>query len=190
MRPEITLRPFFHSNTKAAKCFLLSSEIPFLIHGKVNPDKYFCGYKVYPMIYLVYLSAASYPYADEDLKEILLKSRQNNEARNITGLLLYHEGSIIQVLEGEKEQVQSIYQTISRDPRHKNILQMLSGELEERNFPDWSMAFKTISSSQFRELTGYTALSSTSFQASQTVGSAAERKIMTLLKSYVTVNVR
>ena len=74
------------------------------------------------MIYLVYLSAASYPYAHEDLKEILLKSRRNNEARNITGLLLYHEGSIIQVLEGEKEQVHSLYQTISRDPRHKNIL--------------------------------------------------------------------
>ncbi len=68
------------------------------------------------MIYLVYISAASYPYMDEELKNILLKSRQNNEARKITGLLLYHDGSIIQVLEGEKEQVLSIYQTISHDP--------------------------------------------------------------------------
>lgn len=156
----------------------------------VNSDKYFCGHNIHTMIYLIYISAASYPYTDEELKEILLKSRQNNEARNITGLLLYHEGSIIQVLEGEKEQVQSLYQTISRDPRHKSIFQMLSGELEQRNFPDWSMGFKTIPSGEFQELTGYTALDSASFQVSQRVGSDAERNILTLLKSYLTVNVR
>ncbi len=142
------------------------------------------------MIYLVYISAASCPYADEDLKKILLKSRQNNEARNITGLLLYHEGSIIQVLEGEKEQVLPIYQTISHDPRHKGVIELLSGELEERNFPNWSMGFRAISSSEFMELTGYAGLSSIYGQVSQTVGSDAGRKILTLLKSFMTVNVR
>ncbi|OLY94314.1 Sensors of blue-light using FAD [Cnuella takakiae] len=142
------------------------------------------------MIYLVYISAASYPYMDEDLKNILLKSRQNNEARSITGLLLYHEGSIIQVLEGEKEQVFSIYQTISKDPRHKGIIELLSGELEKRNFPDWSMGFRTITTREFKELTGYTTFSSASCKMAQKVGSDAEQEILTLLKSFMAVNVR
>ena len=49
---------------------------------------------------LVYISAANHEFTEKELHELLSKARKNNESYGITGMLLYHQGSFIQALEG------------------------------------------------------------------------------------------
>jgi hypothetical protein len=107
------------------------------------------------MIQLIYYSSASYPYSKEDLLEILNKSRENNERENITGILLYKDGSIMQVLEGDAEDVERRYAIISRDPRHKDVILVGEAEISERQFGDWTMGFRDLADSQLESLKGY-----------------------------------
>ncbi len=126
-------------------------------------------------------------YTNDDLSNILTKSRKNNTAKDVTGLLLYHEGSILQILEGDKEVVLSVYHKIEKDERHHKIIKMISGTTEERNFPDWSMGFKTVTDAEWKDLSGYLKLNSSSL-LSQLVNS--NKKINMTVNSFMTVNFR
>ena len=90
------------------------------------------------------MSYAPFLFTDEQLSELLVKSRRNNETRGISGLSLYSDGNILQVLEREKETVVSMYGHIGEDRRHSGILLMMEGETEIRNFPDYSMGFRKV----------------------------------------------
>lgn len=81
---------------------------------------------------------------DEELVELLRKSHQKNVPEDITGMLLYKDGSFMQVMEGPEENVFRLYNRILEDPRHKGIITLLKGPLEKREFGNWSMAFQNI----------------------------------------------
>lgn len=82
----------------------------------------------------------------EELKNLLIQSREKNKTLDITGMLLYREGTFMQIIEGEKKNVVELYDTILRDERHHGILEVLTGEITERNFEDWSMGFLNMDS--------------------------------------------
>ena len=100
------------------------------------------------MYYLIYMSTAIKLFADDELKGILAKSVANNTRNNITGMLLYSQGYFVQVLEGEKKAVEKTFAKILDDPRHKGIIELTQGDIEARNFPDWTMGFRAISPSE------------------------------------------
>jgi blue light- and temperature-responsive anti-repressor len=79
--------------------------------------------------------------ASEQIEQILIVSRRNNEAAEITGALLFSDTNFSQVLEGPRREVERLYETLHRDPRHKDLLLLLSEPLGARQFPDWSMAY-------------------------------------------------
>ena len=135
--------------------------------------------------YLVYLSSATHLYSDAELSQILSASRLNNSSKDVTGILLYHEGSIIQVLEGDKEIVTNLYLKIKEDERHKNVTRMVDGMCAERNFPDWSMGFETVSDNEWEEYSGYIHLNS---PALLSIIKKKNFKIDTMVKSFVTTN--
>ena len=137
--------------------------------------------------YLVYLSSARQLYTTSDLSDILKKSRLNNTNKNITGLLLYHDGSILQILEGDEESVMDVYHKIEQDDRHYNVLQLVTGTSEERNFPDWSMGFKTVTDEEWSEISGYLKLDPSTIL---TKIKNSNRKIGTLVSSYMSVSIR
>lgn len=139
------------------------------------------------IFYIIYLSSAKQLYTSADLSDILTKSRINNTGKNVTGLLLYHEGSILQVLEGDKETVMEVYAIIEKDSRHHNVIKMVTGTADERNFPDWSMGFKTVTGSEWNELSGYIKLNSADLLSHLT---HSNRKINTIVNSYMSVNFR
>ena len=89
----------------------------------------------------IYASAATQEVATRDLMELLRRARENNTRLIITGMLLHHEGSFIQILEGPENSVQSLFEIISRDERHTNILLLSKRMVEERSFGDWGMGF-------------------------------------------------
>ena len=104
---------------------------------------------------LVYLSNATNAMSEDELKEILTVSRKNNPAVNVSGVLIYCEGNILQVLEGAKEDVYKVYDKIKLDPRHDELIILQSREISARSFDDWSMGFRATTKSEFDELEGY-----------------------------------
>ena len=96
------------------------------------------------LINLVYISSAVYLMSEPELVELLRQSRDNNNPKGITGMLLYKDGNFMQVIEGEETAVMRLHEKILLDPRHKNILTLLRGPIEARQFGNWSMAFHNI----------------------------------------------
>jgi len=97
------------------------------------------------LVAAVYVSSASRPLRDDEILEILRVARLNNEKLDITGMLLYREGNFLQVLEGPAEAVDSMIQKIKRDSRHQGVILMSRKHIDERQFADWSMAFRNMS---------------------------------------------
>ena|ERR1700744_1288589 len=106
------------------------------------------------MYYIIYSSTGTKQFTEDELTAILSKSVTNNTRDSITGVLLYHEGSFIQLLEGEEETIRETYKRITGDSRHKHVTTIASGELKQRNFPDWAMGFKSINAEALKELRG------------------------------------
>ena len=107
------------------------------------------------MLALTYVSSATDLLSAEDLVALLAQSREANQARGITGMLLYRDGNILQCLEGPEAEVRAAYDAISRDPRHRGVLVLVEEEVEQRSFSDWSMGFKDLSGSETGDLTGF-----------------------------------
>jgi hypothetical protein len=105
--------------------------------------------------FLIYVSIATDRFAQKDLVDLLTISRRNNTAGGITGLLLYKEGKFMQLLEGEKKAVNRLFEKIKSDPRHGNVITLLSGEQEGRGFADFSMGFQNLDDPSLRALPGY-----------------------------------
>jgi|AntRauTorckE6833_2_1112554.scaffolds.fasta_scaffold26693_2 hypothetical protein len=96
-----------------------------------------------PIYYLVFVSAATRLYNDAELVSLLSKCRANNAKNGITGLLLYHEGNFIEIIEGAQETVERVYnEKIVGDQRHHHMVKLKTGTTAERSFPGWSMGFQ------------------------------------------------
>lgn len=93
------------------------------------------------MFELVYFSTAQEGLETKDISSILSTSRAFNNANNITGCLIYHQGEFIQILEGEKVIVRNLYERISRNKWHTNVVLLSEEEKAQRVFTDWSMAY-------------------------------------------------
>ena len=93
------------------------------------------------MYYLIYASSATSLMDEDQLLAMLEEFRTKNEKLGITGMLIYKGGNFMQLLEGDKDDVLQLYDAICQDPRHKLVTNILSGEVAERQFPNWSMGF-------------------------------------------------
>lgn len=96
------------------------------------------------LVSLVYVSYAADSTTDHDIKNILQTARDFNGRNNITGMLLYREPYFIQTLEGEKAVVDALYEKISGDPRHTNVVLVFENDIKKRSFAQWSMGFNKI----------------------------------------------
>ncbi len=90
---------------------------------------------------IVYMSTASPKFSPSEINRILHLSRARNKSRNVTGLLVYGDGNVIQAIEGPSDQVGALFGSISKDARHKDIIKVVDITAEKRDFPNWQMAF-------------------------------------------------
>lgn len=93
---------------------------------------------------LVYVSTASELLDEPTLMTMLADFRTNNHRRGVTGLMLYCDGNILQLLEGEETVVEDLFCIITADPRHEAVTLLYSGTREQRDFPDWNMGFQRL----------------------------------------------
>ena len=91
------------------------------------------------LVRLLYASRAAAPLTPAVLDSILEQSRANNPAAGITGVLCYSDDLFIQVLEGGRDEVCGLYNTIVRDNRHAHVCILSYEEIRERRFGGWTM---------------------------------------------------
>jgi len=94
---------------------------------------------------LIYTSSATPALDDFTLREIAHTSSFNNQVLGITGLLLFHDGSVMQVLEGDEMSVCSLYGKVKRDPRHTGCLVLSARTAKQREFSNWFMGYRNVS---------------------------------------------
>ncbi|MVN75029.1 hypothetical protein GO988_01680 [Hymenobacter sp. HMF4947] len=104
---------------------------------------------------LVYQSLATVAITPAQLQHLLPTWRTRNHATGLSGLLLYGEQGVIQVLEGSPASVHQIYQRILRDARHYNVHTLADGLVPARAFGQWSMGFVELGAPDLSRLAGY-----------------------------------
>jgi len=107
------------------------------------------------LYHIAYVSFSHKVLSEKELEELLIKIRALNKKQGITGMLLYNNLSFIQVIEGEKEKLIQLYEKISKDKRHENIVKLLEEPIKKRVFPNWSMGFEIINNKQTAKIPGY-----------------------------------
>jgi hypothetical protein len=95
------------------------------------------------LYHIAYVSTAKDGLRYDDISGILEIANKNNKLRGVTGVLVYCNKHFFQILEGQKELVIDLYNEISTDARHDNIIKLQENEISDRNFASWSMAFKS-----------------------------------------------
>jgi len=93
--------------------------------------------------------------SDDNLKELLKKSRLKNATLNITGMLLYLDPFFIQILEGEEAVVDEWFNIIKQDSRHHKVKIIYKKPIEERSFSNWTMGFNKISDENLEAVEGF-----------------------------------
>jgi hypothetical protein len=106
------------------------------------------------MIQMSYLSQASAPMSADQLIALLMQCRTNNAERGLTGMLLYGNGTFLQVLEGEDAVVDRLVDTIAADPRHVGMRLLGRRTIERRQYADWSMGFERITDDNLKQVDG------------------------------------
>jgi len=97
---------------------------------------------------LVYVSSRSNFCTAKDIEQILESSVRNNQKKNITGVLLYSDRKFLQCIEGNYEDLKTLYDKIKQDKRHYNPMMIAFAPVRERLFPSWQMAGKSVNLEQ------------------------------------------
>ena len=93
------------------------------------------------LVRLLYASRSARDIDDALVASILERSQKHNLEHGITGILCtYSQGNVfLQVLEGSRAAVNTLYGTIVRDPRHSDVTLLDYAEISERRFATWRM---------------------------------------------------
>tara|TARA_R110002051_G_scaffold178594_1_gene248441 strand:+ start:9176 stop:9607 length:432 start_codon:yes stop_codon:yes gene_type:complete len=96
------------------------------------------------MYELVYSSKANTITDKIAILDILNTAEKTNLKLDITGCLVYHKTTFVQILEGTEQDVRELYAKISKDERHRDVVILHEGNIAKRSFESWSMAFHNL----------------------------------------------
>jgi hypothetical protein len=107
------------------------------------------------LVHCVYCSASTkMSLSSMELESLLAECRRSNSAANITGILLYQNGSFFQVLEGERDTVEPLFHKIGLDKRHHHTKKIIFEPIATRSFAAWTMGFPKITSKELATIPG------------------------------------
>lgn len=104
---------------------------------------------------MLYQSSPRQEFNALALFQLLTQAQLRNASLDITGHLLFVDGQFTQCLEGPPENLERLWQTIQRDPRHHHVELLMRQPIEQRRFPEWSMAFSTDSAFYVHGMRGF-----------------------------------
>ncbi len=99
------------------------------------------------LVRLLYASRATREIDDELVASIVGHAQKYNQEHGITGLLCSSsQGNVfLQVLEGGRVAVNTLYASIIRDSRHRDVTLLAYTEITERRFSGWRMGSVNLS---------------------------------------------
>jgi len=106
------------------------------------------------LIHCIYTSVANQQYDHQEMVVLLDLIRTNNKKLNVTGMLLYDDGSFFQVLEGPRAAVTELFEHIHRDPRHSKVSKIIEEAIPERNFAEWTMGYSEVTAKELKKIKG------------------------------------
>ena len=101
------------------------------------------------LVHCIYTSVQTHALGPEEIDDLIQRSRRNNQAHNISGVLLHIGRTFFQVLEGPPEKVKTLYRSILDDPRHTRIVQIIYEPIAKRYFGQSTMSLATLSPREF-----------------------------------------
>ncbi|NID12900.1 BLUF domain-containing protein [Fibrivirga algicola] len=135
---------------------------------------------------ITYFSTAAESTTDQDILDIVEFSRKKNARLNITGVLLYINGSIVQVLEGQQLAVEDVYKSIKADPRHTNVRTAINQPIARRLFSHWYMGYETLTTQQYEEVSTIISMD----PQAESTPDAKDSVILRMLKGFFDMNRR
>jgi hypothetical protein len=90
---------------------------------------------------LFYVSRAAGAVDNGALVALVRDARRRNDARGITGCLLFSGHCFAQVLEGARADVQALARRIADDPRHGGMRVLRERSCAEREYAGWPMGY-------------------------------------------------
>ncbi|QJW98308.1 BLUF domain-containing protein [Frigoriglobus tundricola] len=108
-----------------------------------------------PLLQIIYASAAAPTLTQTELENLLARARLKNSRLGITGILLHHEGTFLQVIEGPPDTVQGLFAKIIKDPRHTHVVLLLRRAVEAPSFEGWHVGFVNAERHDLEKLPGF-----------------------------------
>lgn len=96
---------------------------------------------------IVYVSRSTFTTMPAELgiepsvARILAQSRGNNARRGLVGALYFGDGCFFQCLEGRTLEVDRLYATLLRDPRHTDLQVLSRRAIPHTSFSTWAMKY-------------------------------------------------
>ena len=97
------------------------------------------------LVRLLYASRVAPSVNPEMLSAIMRSSRANNPKIGVTGVLCCSDGIFMQAIEGGRTAVSKLFQKITADPRHTEVVLLSYEEIAERRFAGWAMGQVNVS---------------------------------------------
>jgi hypothetical protein len=93
---------------------------------------------------IIYRSTTTAPSgrAADDIPGILREATARNGIEGITGLLYTQDDCFLQAIEGPEESVADLLAGLNGDDRHRDITILVDRAIDQREFGDWTMAYR------------------------------------------------
>ncbi|NJX16165.1 BLUF domain-containing protein [Tamlana crocina] len=79
-----------------------------------------------------------------DTEALFQETQNNNNSLKITGVLIKKETVFFQILEGESNRLDVLYEKIKNDSRHSNIVELLNTTVGQLSFNNFETGYRII----------------------------------------------
>ncbi len=105
---------------------------------------------------ICYVSACKTNLSLSDYNDLFNISVVKNELNNVYGVLIYHQGKFLQIIEGEDQTINDLFKKIEVDPRHYSIIKILDEPINTYHFKTYKTGFNIVNTPRLlREFNEY-----------------------------------
>ena len=100
---------------------------------------------------ICYISNKNEDLSNDELDDLLKYLVKKNDEMHISGILMLKNNHFFQIMEGEADTINNLYDAIKKDLRHHGLIKLLETSITDRIFEDYQ-------TNHFSVLTDYSSL--------------------------------
>ena len=126
--------------------------------------------------YIIYVSSLNRNLDIGDLKEFSASFQYENKKRDMSGVLVFSQGVVMQYIEGSEKDIDALYKNIAKDVRHSSVIKIGEGYIKNKIFKSWDMRVEKVEINKLLEL--------------RKSISEENQDILVLFRSFININIR